>query len=220
VTREKPAIDAKTKLLDSALTVIRQQGYAASSVDDICEEAGVTKGAFFHHFKTKEDLAVAAAAHFGAMAEGLFSHAPYRKLADPLDRLLGYVDFRKMILQGEVSQFTCLLGTLVQEAYETNPAIRAACDKYISAHAATVEADIAEVMQMSGMAPGWTASSLALHIQSVLQGAFILAKAKHGPRVAADCLDHLRRYLELLFKSPEKHTHGKGPKNFAVSMVR
>jgi TetR/AcrR family transcriptional repressor of nem operon len=30
----------------------------------------VTKGAFFHHFKSKEDMAVASAAHFGAMAEG------------------------------------------------------------------------------------------------------------------------------------------------------
>jgi TetR/AcrR family transcriptional regulator, transcriptional repressor for nem operon len=142
---------------------------------------------------------VAAAAHFGAMAEGLFSHQAYRRLADPLDRLLGYVDFRKMILQGEISQFTCLLGTLVQESYETNPAIRAACDKYISAHAATVEADIAEVMRTRGTFSAWTASSLALHMQAVIQGSFILAKAKHGPQVAADCLDHLRHYLELLF---------------------
>jgi TetR/AcrR family transcriptional repressor of nem operon len=195
----KTSPDTKTKLLDASLKVIRSQGYAATSVDDLCREAGVTKGAFFHHFKSKEDMAVSAAAHFGAMAEGLFSHAAYRGLADPLDRLLGYVDFRKSILRGEVSQFTCLLGTMVQEAYETNPAIRAACDQYISAHAATVEADIAAVMRVRGMAPGWSASSLALYIQSVLQGSFILAKAKHGPAVAADCLDHLRRYLEMLF---------------------
>ena len=195
----KTSTDTKTKLLDASLLVIRCRGYAATSVDDLCREAGVTKGAFFHHFKSKEDMAVSAAAHFGAMAEGLFSHAAYRSLADPLDRLLGYVDFRKSILRGEVSQFTCLLGTMVQEAYETNPAIRAACDQYISAHAATIEADIAEVMRVRGMAPGWSASSLALYIQSVLQGSFILAKAKHGPQVAADCIDHLRRYLELLF---------------------
>lgn len=199
MTQAKAAPDTKTKLLDAGLKVIRSQGYAATSVDDLCREAGVTKGAFFHHFKSKEDMAVSAAAHFGAMAEGLFSHAAYRSLADPLDRLLGYVDFRKSILRGEVSQFTCLLGTMVQEAYETNPVIRAACEQYISAHAATVEADIAAVMSVRGMAPGWNASSLALYIQSVLQGAFILAKAKHGPQVAADCIDHLRRYLELLF---------------------
>jgi TetR/AcrR family transcriptional repressor of nem operon len=200
----KTSPDTKTKLLDAGLAVIRSQGYAATSVDDLCRAAGVTKGAFFHHFKSKEDMAVSAAAHFGAMAEGLFSHAAYRSLADPLDRLLGYVDFRKDILRGEVSQFTCLLGTMVQEAYETNPAIRAACDQYISAHAATVEADIAEVMRARGMAPGWTASSLALYIQSVLQGAFILAKAKHGPQVAAECIDHLRRYLEMLFTQSGK----------------
>ena len=200
----KATSDTKTKLLDAGLQVIRCKGYAATSVDDLCREAGVTKGAFFHHFKSKEDMAVAAAAHFGAMAEGLFSHAAYRSLSDPLDRLLGYVDFRKSILRGEVSQFTCLLGTMVQEAYETNPAIRAACDQYISAHAATVEADIAEVMRVRGMVPGWSASSLALYIQSVLQGSFILAKAKHGPAVAADCIDHLRRYLELLFKTPRE----------------
>jgi len=200
----KASIDTKTKLLDAGMQVIRCKGYAATTVDDLCREAGVTKGAFFHHFKSKEDMAVASAAHFGAMAEGLFSHAGYRDLADPLDRLLGYVDFRKSILRGEVSNFTCLLGTLVQEAYETNPAIRAACDQYISAHAATVEADIAEVMRVRGMVPGWSASSLALYIQSVLQGSFILAKAKHGPAVAADCIDHLRRYLELLFKTPRE----------------
>ena len=40
--------------------------------------------------------------------------------------------------------------------------------------------------------------SAALYSQAVLQGAFILAKAKHGPKVAADCLDHLRRYFETL----------------------
>ena len=74
----KISTDAKTKLLDASLQVIRCKGYAATSVDDLCRAAGVTKGAFFHHFKSKEDMAVASAAHFGAMAEGLFSHAGYR----------------------------------------------------------------------------------------------------------------------------------------------
>ena len=40
--------------------------------------------------------------------------------------------------------------------------------------------------------------SAALYSQAVLQGAFILAKAQHGPKVAADCLDHLTRYFETL----------------------
>ncbi len=192
-------IGAKTKLLDAALSVIRAQGYSATTVDDICDEAGVTKGAFFHHFKSKEDLAVSAAEHFSSIADGLFSAAPYRSLPDPLDRLLAYVDFRKAILKGELPQFTCLLGTMVQEAYETHARIRQACEKYIGAHAAMLETDIAEAMRQYGVVSDWSAQSLALYTQAVIQGAFILAKAQHGPQVAADCLDHLRRYLQLLF---------------------
>ena len=80
------------------MQVIRAQGYSGTTVDDICSAAGLTKGAFFHHFKSKEDLALAAAKHFSQMAERLFATAPYRELADPLDRLLGYVDFRAAIL--------------------------------------------------------------------------------------------------------------------------
>src|SRR5258708_7821082 len=104
--------ESKTKLLMAALHVIRAKGYAATTVDDICHEAGVTKGSFFHHFKSKDELALAAAAHWGTMTEGFFAAAPYHKFEDPLDRLLGYVDFRAAIATGELADFTCLLGTL------------------------------------------------------------------------------------------------------------
>lgn len=203
MSQDKPRLDAKTKLLDAALSLIRAKGYSATTVDDLCHAAGVTKGAFFHHFATKEDLAVTAAAHFSSTADRLFAAAPYRALADPLDRLLGYIDFRKAILQGDLPHFTCLLGTMVQEAYETHPAIRAACDKHISEHAAAVEADISEAIEKHGTTAPVSAASLALYTQAVIQGAFILAKAKHGPEVAAACLDHLRRYIEMLFKRKE-----------------
>ena len=192
----------KTKLLDAAMQVIRTKGYSATTVDDLCHEAGVTKGGFFHHYKSKEDLGVGAAAHFGAMAEKLFATAPYQTAPKAVDRLLGYVDFRKTLLRGELAEFTCLLGTLVQEAYETHPPIREACDKHISAHAAMLEADIALALKETGIETTWTASSLAFHIQAVIQGALILAKAKYGPEIAADCLDHLRLYLETIFRRP------------------
>jgi TetR/AcrR family transcriptional regulator, transcriptional repressor for nem operon len=196
----QPQPDARTRLLDTAMQVIRTQGYTASTVDDICRAAGLTKGAFFHHFKSKEDLAVAAAAHFSRMAERLFGDAPYRQLADPLDRLLGYIDFRTTILAGPIPEFTCLLGTMVQEAYDTHPAIRRACDTYISAHSADVAKDIAAAKALYAPAAEWSAESL--YTQAVLQGAFVLAKSKGGPKVARDCLAHLRRYLLQLFNRP------------------
>jgi TetR/AcrR family transcriptional repressor of nem operon len=197
MTRSRP--DSKTKFLEAALQVIRAKGYGAATVDDICEAAGLTKGSFFHHFESKEELAVAAAAHFAARAEGLFAAAPYRRATDPLDRLLGYVDFRAAIMRGDLPDFTCLLGMMVQETYDTHPAIRKACDKHISDHAKTVSTDIAAAKRRYAPHAPWSPESLGLFTQAVIQGAFILAKAKHGPEVAVECLTHLRRYLETQF---------------------
>jgi TetR/AcrR family transcriptional regulator, transcriptional repressor for nem operon len=89
---------------------------------------------------------------------------------------------------------------MVQEIYSTNPAIRDACDASISGHTAKVEDDISEAMRIYGIRATWSAKSLALHTQAVLQGAFILAKAKGGAEIAAASVDHLRRYVELLFE--------------------
>jgi len=134
--RSKKSAPAREKLLEVAMSLIREKGYAATSVDDLCANAGVTKGAFFHHFESKEALAVAAANYWSEKTGAFFAAAPYHKHKDPLDRLLGYVDLRKSILKGEVAGFTCLVGTMVQEVYESHPAIRAACEASINAHAA------------------------------------------------------------------------------------
>src|SRR5271166_7092652 len=134
--------ESKTKLLNAALNAIRAKGYAATTVDDICHAAGVTKSSFFHHFKSKDDLALSAAAYWGEITEGFFASAPYHNSKDPLERLLGYVDFRAEILRGDLPDYTCLLGMLVQETYATHPEIRAACDKGLSTHIAILARDI------------------------------------------------------------------------------
>ncbi len=195
---EKLALSRK-KLLDASLHVIRAKGYEATTVDDICAAAGLSKGSFFHHFKSKEDLALAAADYWIEGTTALFASAPYHIPADPLDRLLAYVDFRKSLLSGDLPEYTCLVGTMVQETYETHPAIRQACETSISGHAATLVPDIEAAFRQRGIRCDWTAESLALYIQATIQGAFILAKAKLSREVAAQCIDHLHRYLELLF---------------------
>jgi TetR/AcrR family transcriptional regulator, transcriptional repressor for nem operon len=180
--------------------LIRQKGYCATSVDEICAKAGVTKGAFFHHFPSKDALGVAAVQRWSEISSAFFAAAPYHKHSDPLDRVLGYLDFRKENMTGEVVWFSCLVGTMVQELYGTNDEIREACDASISGHASELAVDIAAAIQLYGLADKVSAKSLALHTQAVLQGAFILAKAKGGAEIAAASVEHLRRYIELLFK--------------------
>jgi TetR/AcrR family transcriptional repressor of nem operon len=196
-----PKAGIRQKLLDAALATIREKGYASTSVDELCTAAGVTKGAFFHHFKSKDAMAVAAANHWSEITRPIFKSAPYHAHSDPLDRVLGYLDFRKAILTGEISEFTCLVGTMVQEIHATHPDIREACESSISGHAAELEADLVEAMKRYRIRGRWTAESLALHTQAVLQGAFIMAKARGDAAIAAASIDHLRHYIELLFKA-------------------
>jgi TetR/AcrR family transcriptional regulator, transcriptional repressor for nem operon len=191
--------ESKTKLLNAALHVIRAKGYTATRVEDVCEAAELTKGSFFHHFDSKEALALAAADYWSEVTSAFFASAAYQAESEPVARLLAYVDFRKTILQGELAEFTCLVGTMVQEVYDTHPALREACNRSIRGHAATLVPTIEAAMQERGGLTGFTAESLALYTQASIQGAFVLAKASHSTAVAEQVIDHLRRYIELLF---------------------
>ncbi|CAM5315056.1 TetR/AcrR family transcriptional regulator [Mycolicibacterium aubagnense] len=196
--------DARNRLLDAARDVIRTRGFTASSVEDLCQAAEVTKGAYFHHFKSKDALGIAAAEDWSAGTSAFFAAAPYHAPDDPLDRVLAYVAFRKSIIEGEIAQFSCLVGTMVQEVHATSPAIREACGRSIFGHAATLEADIEAARMRYRVSGSWTAESLARHTQTVLQGAFVLAKAGNDPALARESLDHLDHYIRLLFGRPEE----------------
>jgi TetR/AcrR family transcriptional repressor of nem operon len=200
----EPQHQSRTKLLEAALAMFRAKGYAATTVDDICAKAALTKGSFFHHFKSKEELVLSAVAYWNEWTGAAFASAPYHTAQDPRDRVLGYVDFRLALLDREVPEFTCLLGTLVQETYATHPAVRAACDAGMASHIATLTRDIEAAKQRYAPRTPWSAESVGYFIQSVLQGSFIFAKAKQGSNVARENLSHLRRYLEWLLNPPSR----------------
>jgi len=202
--------NARDRLLEAARDVIRAKGFAATTIDDLCREADVTKGAFFHHFESKEALGVAVARYWSDTTGALFETAPYHAPDDPLDRVLAYIDFRRSIIAGDIPAWTCVAGTMTQEIYMSSPAIRDACAESILGHAATLEPDIAAAMAARGMSGDFSAASLARHTQAVLQGAFILAKASGDADLARESVDHLRRYVELLFGVDGAQPSAKG----------
>jgi TetR/AcrR family transcriptional repressor of nem operon len=200
---------SRSRLLDAALRILREKGYNATTVDELCAAADVTKGGFFHHFRSKEEMAVAAADHWSEVTSALFTQAAYHDRLDPLDRLLGYIDLRASLIRGAPAEFSCVAGTMTQETFLSHPAIRKACFASLMGHAGTLEADLAEAIDKHQPRSGLTAHGLAVHVQAVLQGAFILAKAAEDPQVAVDSILHLKRYFELLFafNRAEGHSH-------------
>ncbi len=196
---------SRTRLLNATLKVVRAKGYNATRVEDVCAAAELTKGSFFHHFRSKDELALAAIAYWDATTGGFFADAAYHQPADPRERLIAYVDLRRAMLTGPLEDFTCFAGTILQEVHATHPELAAACARNLCGHAGSFEADIREAMARYEVAGEFSAESLAQHIEFTIQGAFILAKAGGGAEAAGRMLDHLRRYLALLFARPRRH---------------
>ena len=196
-----PRGEARARLIEAARSLVRHRGFAATSVDDLCTAAGVTKGAFFHHFASKEALGVALIDDWTAMTGALFAAHPYNTLPDPLDRVFGYLDLRRELLGQPVPEFSCVAGTTVQEAYETSVPIREAAERSLRSGFGHVQPHLAAALERQPV-PGVTAESLAQLFQVAVQGGIILAKALDTPAPAREAFDHLERYLRLLFGRP------------------
>jgi TetR/AcrR family transcriptional repressor of nem operon len=189
---------SRERLLDAATASIRRKGFAASGIDDLCALAGVTKGAFFHHFASKEELGIAVAERWGEIGKALANEVAR---GTARERVLAYIDLREALIQGGTDEFTCLAGTLAQEVHQTHPRIRDAAARAIEETAASIEQDVAAALHHAGR-DDISPAGLGLYIQTVLQGAFVVAKAKGDPAPARDAIAHLKRYVVMLLDGP------------------
>jgi TetR/AcrR family transcriptional repressor of nem operon len=196
-----PRGEARSRLIEAARRLVRHRGFAATSVDELCAAAGVTKGAFFHHFPSKEALGVALIDDWTQTTGVMFASHPYNFLPDPLDRVFGYLDLRREILAQPIPDFSCVAGTSVQEAFESSPPIRTAAERSIRSGFGHVLPHLEQALAANPV-PGVTAESLAQQFQIATQGGIILAKALNDPAPAREAFDHLERYLRLLFGRP------------------
>lgn len=192
----------RTLIEDAALRLVRRQGWAATSVEQLCRAAGVTKGTFFHYFDSKEALGVAAARRWQEVTSALFAAADFNRIADPLDRLYAYLDFRGQLAEGPLEGITCFAGTTLQETFATSEPIRAAAGESISAHVATLVPHFEAAMRQYPPREPVDATDLALFTQTVLQGAYVMAKARGSSEPVQAALLHLKRYLAQLFGKP------------------
>ncbi len=201
-TRRKS--DTRERLLDTAQAMINQQGFAATSVDKIIDSVGLTKGSFFYHFKSKQDLAQALIERFAAQDQEVLHSRLSRaeKLSDdPLQQVLLFIGLVMEVAE-ELDKDPnpgCLFATYCFEAglFEnaTNRVIadslgdwtKLLVDKFEQAaakHPPRVDIDL---------------KSLADMISVIFEGAFVVARVFPGQNTFAHQLAHYRTYVRLVF---------------------
>lgn len=190
----------KEKLLDAAQQLMLAKGFAATTVDEICETAGLTKGSFFHYFESKEHLGKAVLDRYVSAMFQAIQHAPFLKKRDPLRRVYGYVDFVIQISKDPSVQNGCLLGTFAQELSDTHPEIRSLCAQHFGLWTEAFKRDLDAAKAKYAQRATLDTQGLAEHFIAVLEGSLILAKAKQEPDVIEKNLAHFKRYLKSLFR--------------------
>lgn len=190
----------RERLLETAQHLMRVKGYAATTIDEICVAAGVTKGAFFHYFADKQDLGKAALEEFMAAQQRRVQKSVAATEADPLKRVYGYVDFAIKLSRDPASRHGCLLGNFAQELSDTHHEIRDLCAQHFSQWAEVLRRDLEAAQARHAPRAKFDTASLADHFIAVFEGALIMGRAKQDMRVVEQSLKHFRNYLQSLFE--------------------
>ena len=191
---------AKARLLDKAQELMQSKGFSATTIDEICRKAGLTKGSFFYYFHSKEDLAKQTLDNFVNIGRKLAEKSGFQKETDPLQRVYSYVDFIIKSAKHPVLKRGCLLGNFSQELSATHPGIRSICVQYFSEWAEGFKNDIEKARVYYKPKALFDPGSLAVQLIVTLEGSLILAKATQDMGVVEKSLRHYKKYLQYLFE--------------------
>lgn len=199
--------DTRERILDEAHTLALGHGFGSSSVDRIIERAGVTKGAFFHHFKSKADLAHALVERYARFEDELGAETMARaeRLSrDPLQQLLLYVGLFEEMFQGMNDPHPgCLFASFCYESELVDEQTGALISEYLLKARRSLTAKLRQVATAYPPRMDVDLESLADMFMAVFEGAFVLERSLRQPKLVAGQLRHYKQYLELLFSPAE-----------------
>lgn len=205
--------ETKRKLLEASVSLMRARGFNGTSVDDICSTAGVTKGGFFHYFKSKDEITKAAVAQFHEEKTKVYDEAPFRKLTDPLKRVFGRLDYVTET-SGGASRVTkgCLIGMLAQELASNNSGIRNVCQEFFTRIADDFAKDLTEAKAAYAPKAKFDPDNVAQLYVALIQGSLLMAKTAASNEILANNIEQFRNYIQGLFGLNQPAETGKSTK--------
>jgi len=197
-------------------------GFTATSVDDVCKEAGLTKGSLFHYFATKEALGAAVLAQY---LERVFAKLDEIRAteSDPLSRVSACLRFLSDCAEVYPLRHGCILGRFTQELFESHATIRVICAESFERWILLLEKDLEAARKKQGIR-GVSARALAEYTLATFEGAVILARASGDCAVVRRALEVTRCHLETVLQvqpaTPRKLPRSGGPKARSVDVDR
>jgi TetR/AcrR family transcriptional regulator, transcriptional repressor for nem operon len=191
------------RILDAAQQLVLEQGFAGTSVDDVITAADTTKGGFFHHFASKQELARVLVERYVQedmhLLEDLFDRAE-RLSRDPLQQLLLFVAFQEEAAAELASeQPGCLYASFCYERDLVDDQTRTLIADAVVAWRTRTRAKLDEVVALYPPRLPVDLDALADEGLAIFEGAYVLSRALGEPDLLAGQLRHFRTYLELLF---------------------
>ncbi len=193
----------RSKLLEASKALMLTKGFPATTIDEICRAAGLTKGSFFHYFKDKEDLAKAVLQSYADRMTQAAREAPFFRNPDPLQRIYGYIDFMIARSKDPEVQQGCLLGHFAQELSDTHPRIRSLCARQFDRWAGFLQSALDKAKALHAPRAALDTRSVANHFIAVVEGSLILARVQNDPDVIERNLKHFESYLKGILR-PKK----------------
>lgn len=195
--------DTRERLVAAAMKLMLRQGYTATGIDGICTEAGLSKGAFYHSFRTKEEVALAALDSFHRRGLEALSAVDVSDVP-PVERLPVFVE-RLADRAGEIWQQGCLIGGLATEMAETSDALQRRVAHVFDEFAAQV-AELAAPYVAALSIPGVDAVSVAEDLLAFIEGTIVLARGRRDPKVLRTSLRRYALQLRAVCGTPVTHS--------------
>lgn len=189
--------DTKETLVSAATALFVQKGFVATTVDDICSRAGVTKGAFFHHFPSKEAVCKTALGAWDETVAAAEAKATTGEFVDPIEKLEAHLDFFVNVFSNPDTVKSCLVGTTVQEVWQTHPDLRNEAKRCFEQASGRLETALQDAAEYAGA--DLETKRLADLYMATIQGSLILFKASHDESVIPMNLSRVKQYILGLF---------------------
>lgn len=196
----KRAAATRGRILDSTARLLLDRGYGATSIDEVCKDAGVTKGGLFYHFDSKERLASAAIERFFA---GLVAAGEAARSGDDsgaVEALYGYIASLPVLIEGPMLNKGCLLGAMAMQTTKSHPEVHSSAKATLGQWRAGLVALFEAAAKERGVEVD--SGELADGLLAAVEGGLLLDRSRVSSGAAVAAVNHFRSYVSTVF--PEK----------------